>query len=126
MLTILLTIIIILKIYVIYNDRGIFTSFNCQIIQNIFDNVFMSIYNSIQDKLRGRNIMSKQVYPVNQLRVFINTINDLSADILLQEALDDFNAKLYEEKIEEALIEKDEEKFNTYTTLLREITDDAN
>ena len=29
--------------------------------------------------------MSKQVYPVNQLRVFINTINDLSADILLQE-----------------------------------------
>ena len=126
MLTILLTIIIILKIYVIYNDRGIFTSFNCQIIQNIFDNVFMSIYNSIQDNLRGRNIMSKQVYPVNQLRVFINTINDLSADILLQEALDDFNAKLYEEKIEEALIEKDEEKFNTYTTLLREITDDAN
>lgn len=69
--------------------------------------------------------MSKQVYPVNQLRVFINTINDLSADILLQEALDDFNAKLYEQKIEESLVEKDEEKFNTYTTLLREITDDA-
>ncbi|MCD2137301.1 IDEAL domain-containing protein [Salinicoccus halitifaciens] len=68
--------------------------------------------------------MSKQVYPVNQLRVFINTINDLSADILLQEALDDFNTKLYREKIEEALIERDEEKFNTYTKLLREITED--
>lgn len=68
--------------------------------------------------------MSKQVYPVNQLRVFINTINDLSADILLQEALDDFNAKRYEEKIEEALIEKDEEKFNTYAALLKEITDE--
>lgn len=122
MLTFLLTII---KIYVIYNDQGIFTSLNCQIIQNIFDNVFTSIYNFIQDKLRGPNIMSKQVYPVNQLRVFINTINDLSADILLQEALDDFNAKLYEQKIEESLVEKDEEKFNTYTTLLREITDDA-
>ena len=126
MLTILLTIIIIMKIYVIYNDWGIITSFNCQIIQNIFDNAFASIYNSIQDKLRGPNIMSKQVYPVNQLRVFINTINDLSADILLQEALDDFNAKLYEQRIEESLVEKDEEKFNTYTTLLREITDDAN
>ena len=32
--------------------------------------------------------------------------------------------KLYKEKIEEALLEKDEEKFNTYTTLLREITED--
>lgn len=124
MLTFMLTIIIITKIYVIYNDWGIFTSLNCQIIQNIFDFVFVSIYNSIQDNLRGPNIMSKQVYPVNQLRVFINTINDLSADILLQEALDDFNAKLYEEKIEESLVEKDEEKFNTYTTLLNEITDD--
>src|SRR5699024_2529732 len=123
MLTLLL---IIIKIYVIYNDRGIFTTLNCQIIQNIFDNVFTTIYNSIQDKLRGPNIMSKQVYPVNQLRVFINTINDLSADILLQEALDDFNAKLYEQKIEESLVEKDEEKFNTYTTLLREINEDAN
>ena len=126
MLTLMLTIIIIIKIYVIYNDWSIFTSLNCQIIQNIFDNAFVSIYNSIQDNLRGPNIMSKQVYPVNQLRVFINTINDLSADILLQEALDDFNAKLYEEKIEESLVEKDEEKFNTYTALLREITDDEN
>ena len=35
--------------------------------------------NSIQDKLRGRNTMSKQVYPVNQLRVFINTINDIQS-----------------------------------------------
>lgn len=110
--------------FVIHIVKGIFTIFNCQNIQNVFDNPLHTLYTSIQDKLRGRNTMSKQVYPVNQLRVFINTINDLSADILLQEALDDFNTKLYKEKIEEALIEKDEEKFNTYTKLLREITED--
>lgn len=104
--------------------KSIITIFNYLNIQNVFDNIIHTVYNFIQDKLRGRYIMSKQVYPVNQLRVFINTINDLSADILLQEALDDFNTKLYKEKIEEALLEKDEEKFITYTTLLSEITED--
>lgn len=65
--------------------------------------------------------MKKQAYPVNQLKMFINTINDLSADLLLQEALSDFNKKLYRDKIEEALLEKDEEKFILYTNLLNEI-----
>lgn len=65
--------------------------------------------------------MSKKVYPVNQLRMFINTINDLSADLLLQEALSDFNKRIYRDKIEEALFEKDEEKFYTYTDLLHQI-----
>lgn len=55
--------------------------------------------------------------------MFINTINDLSAELLLQEALTDFNKKLYKDKIEEALLERDEEKFNTYTSLLNEITE---
>ncbi len=68
--------------------------------------------------------MNKQVYPVNQLRVFINTINDLSAELLLQEAMDEYNRKLYNEKIEEALLEKDEEKFMKYTKSLKELTDE--
>ncbi|GAB3062175.1 IDEAL domain-containing protein [Salinicoccus sesuvii] len=68
--------------------------------------------------------MNKQVYPVNQLRVFINTINDLSAELLLQEAMDDYNRNRYNEKIEEALIEKDQEKFMTYTSLLKELTNE--
>ncbi|WP_411842224.1 hypothetical protein [Salinicoccus sp. HZC-1] len=68
--------------------------------------------------------MNKQVYPVNQLRVFINTINDLSAELLLQEAMDEYNRKLYNDKIEEALLEKDKEKFMTYTKLLKELTDE--
>lgn len=68
--------------------------------------------------------MNKQVYPVNQLRVFINTINDLSAELLLQEAMDEYNRKLYNDKIEEALLAKDEEKFMKYTNLLKELTDE--
>ncbi|KKK35858.1 hypothetical protein WN59_03375 [Salinicoccus sediminis] len=68
--------------------------------------------------------MNKQVYPVNQLRVFINTINDLSAELLLQEAMDEYNRKSYNDKIEEALLEKDEEKFIKYTNLLKELTDE--
>ena len=68
--------------------------------------------------------MNKQVYPVNQLRVFINTINDLSAELLLQEAMDEYNRKSYNDRIEEALLEKDEEKFIKYTNLLKELTDE--
>ena len=68
--------------------------------------------------------MNKQVYPVNQLRVFINTINDLSAELLLQEAMDEYNHKLYSEKVEEALLEKDEEQFMKYTNLLKELADE--
>lgn len=68
--------------------------------------------------------MNKQVYPVNQLRVFINTINDLSAELLLQEAMDEYNRKSYNDRIEEALLEKDEEKFMKYTNLLKELTDE--
>lgn len=74
--------------------------------------------------MKGDLGMNKQVYPVNQLRVFINTINDLSAELLLQEAMDDYNRKQYTKKIEEALIEKNEEKFMTYTSLLKELTDE--
>lgn len=65
--------------------------------------------------------MTRPVYPANQLRGFINTINDLSADLVLQESLDHFNSKIYSEKIEESLIEKDEEKFMTYTNLLKDL-----
>ena len=68
--------------------------------------------------------MNKQVYPVNQLRVFINTINDLSAELLLQEAMDEYNRKSYNEKIEEALLQIYEEKFIKYTNLLKELTDE--
>lgn len=71
--------------------------------------------------MKGDLGMNKQVYPVNQLRVFINTINDLSAELLLQEAMDDYNRNRYNEKIEEALIEKEHEKFMTYTSLLKEL-----
>ena len=71
--------------------------------------------------MKGDVEMNKQVYPANQLRVFINTINDLSAELLLQEAIDDYNRKLYLEKIEASLIEKDEEKFMTYTSKLKEM-----
>lgn len=65
--------------------------------------------------------MGRPVYPANQLRGFINTINDLSADLVLQESMHHFNVKLYNAKIEESLIEKDEEKFIKYTTLLKEL-----
>ena len=65
--------------------------------------------------------MGRPVYPANQLRGFINTINDLSADLVLQESMYHFNAELYKVKIEESLIEKDEEKFMKYTTLLKEL-----
>lgn len=74
--------------------------------------------------MKGDLGMNKQVYPVNQLRVFINTINDLSAELLLQEAMDEYNRKLYNDKIEEALLENDEEKFMKYTNLLKELADE--
>ncbi|CAD2074071.1 IDEAL domain protein [Jeotgalicoccus aerolatus] len=65
--------------------------------------------------------MGRPVYPANQLRGFINTINDLSADLVLQESMHHFNVELYNAKIEESLIEKNEEKFMMYTTLLKEL-----
>ncbi|CAM4125431.1 IDEAL domain-containing protein [Jeotgalicoccus halotolerans] len=65
--------------------------------------------------------MGRPVYPANQLRGFINTINDLSADLVLQESMYHFNVQLYRAKIEESLIEKDEEKFIKYTNLLKEL-----
>ncbi|CEA01069.1 IDEAL domain protein [Jeotgalicoccus saudimassiliensis] len=65
--------------------------------------------------------MGRPVYPANQLRGFINTINDLSADLVLQESMNHFNVKYYNQKIEESLIEKDEEKFMKYTNLLKEL-----
>lgn len=65
--------------------------------------------------------MGRPVYPANQLRGFINTINDLSADLVLQESMYYFNVKYYSEKIEESLIEKDKEKFMKYTTLLNQL-----
>lgn len=65
--------------------------------------------------------MGRPVYPANQLRGFIHTINDLSADLVLQESMYHFNVQLYRAKIEESLIEKDEEKFIKYTNLLKEL-----
>ena len=65
--------------------------------------------------------MGRPVYPANQLRGFINTINDLSADLVLQESMYHFNVQLYRAKIEESLIEKDEEKFIKYTNLLKKL-----
>ena len=65
--------------------------------------------------------MGRPVYPANQLRGFINTINDLSADLVLQESMHRFNTQLYNDKIEESLIEKDKEKFMKYTSLLKDL-----
>ncbi|HIW37657.1 MAG TPA: IDEAL domain-containing protein [Candidatus Jeotgalicoccus stercoravium] len=65
--------------------------------------------------------MGRIVYPTNQLRGFLNTINDLSADLVLQESMQIFNKKLYTAKIEEALLAKDKEKFMKYTNLLKQL-----
>lgn len=65
--------------------------------------------------------MGRPVYPANQLRGFLNTINDLSADLVLQESMYRFNVELYSRKIEESLLEKDEEKFIKYTTLMKQL-----
>ncbi|CAD2081306.1 IDEAL domain-containing protein [Jeotgalicoccus meleagridis] len=65
--------------------------------------------------------MGRIVYPTNQLRGFLNTINDLSADLVLQESMQIFNKKLYTTKIEEALLAKDKEKFMKYTNLLKQL-----
>lgn len=71
--------------------------------------------------------MRHNVRTVNQLRTFINTINNLSADLICTEALDTHNRRLYEQYIEESLLERDREKFEKYTNLLKDLnSDDGN
>ena len=65
--------------------------------------------------------MRHNVRTVNQLRTFINTINNLSADLICTEALDTHKRRVYEEYVEESLVERDKEKFEKYTNLLKEM-----
>lgn len=65
--------------------------------------------------------MNNNVRTINQLKVFLNTMNSLSADIICTEALNNTNRTTYERKIEESLLEKDQEKFMKYTNLLKEL-----
>lgn len=65
--------------------------------------------------------MRHNVRTVNQLRTFINTINNLSADLICSEAITTHNRRQYELYIEESLVERDKEKFEKYTTLLKEL-----
>lgn len=81
----------------------------------------MGVYFKSDSNREGLSIMGRPVYPANQLRGFLNTINDLSADLVLQESMYRFNVELYSRKIEESLIEKDEEKFIKYTTLMKQL-----
>ncbi len=70
--------------------------------------------------------MRHNVRSVNQLRTFINTINNLSADLICTEALDTHNRRLYEQYIEESLVERDKDKFTKYTNLLKDMNDNEN
>lgn len=70
--------------------------------------------------------MRHNVRTVNQLRTFINTINNLSADLICTEALDTHNRRLYEQYIDEALVERDKEKFEKYTNLLKDLNNNEN
>ena len=62
--------------------------------------------------------MGRPAYPANQLS--IGTINDLSAILFCKNPCR-FNTQLYNDKIEESLIEKDKEKFMKYTSLLKDL-----
>lgn len=78
------------------------------------------VYNRKNNTLGGIH-MRHNVRTVNQLRTFINTINNLSADLICSEAITTHNRRLYEQYIEESLVEHDKEKFEKYTTLLKDL-----
>lgn len=65
--------------------------------------------------------MRHNVRTVNQLRTFINSINNLSADLICSEAIATHSRRQFEQFIEESLIEHDREKFEKYTKLLKEL-----
>lgn len=63
----------------------------------------------------------KTINVLSQKRAFLDAINDLSADIVLQDSINEHYRKLYNEKIEHALIDKDKDSFIKYTNLLNEL-----
>ncbi|CAD2079101.1 IDEAL domain-containing protein [Phocicoccus pinnipedialis] len=58
---------------------------------------------------------------LSQKRAFLDAINDLSSDMVLQDSIKAYYRELYNEKIETALIVKDKETFIKYTDLLNEL-----
>ncbi|HLR39889.1 MAG TPA: hypothetical protein VK068_05760 [Jeotgalicoccus sp.] len=63
----------------------------------------------------------KTINVLSQKRAFLDAINDLSADMMLQDSINKHYRKLYNEKIEHALIDKDKDSFIKYTHLLNEL-----
>lgn len=63
----------------------------------------------------------KTINVLSQKRAFLDAINDLSADMMLQDSINEHYRKLYNEKIEQALIDKDKDSFIKYTNLLNEL-----
>lgn len=63
----------------------------------------------------------KTINVLSQKRAFLDAINDLSADMMLKDSINEHYRKLYNEKIEQALIDKDKDSFIKYTNLLNEL-----
>lgn len=63
----------------------------------------------------------KTINVLSQKRAFLDAINDLSADMMLKDSINEHYRKLYNEKIEQALIDKDKDSFIKYTHLLNEL-----
>lgn len=63
----------------------------------------------------------KSISVLNQKRAFLDAVNDLSAEFVIQESLNEHYRKEYNEKIERALINKDKDSFIKYTTLLNKL-----
>lgn len=64
---------------------------------------------------------SKSVKLLAQRRAFLQAATDLSADLILEESLNHFKETHYLQKIEESLLTKNEEMFNEYTELLKNV-----
>ncbi|WP_040929054.1 IDEAL domain-containing protein [Nosocomiicoccus massiliensis] len=64
---------------------------------------------------------SKSVKLLAQRRAFLQAATDLSAELILEESLNHFKEAHYLQKIEEALLTKNEEMFNEYTELLKNV-----
>lgn len=63
----------------------------------------------------------KTINVLSQKRAFLDAINDLSADMMLKDSINEHYRKLYNEKIEQALIDKDKDSFIKYTNFLNEL-----
>ena len=64
---------------------------------------------------------SKSVEILAMRRAFLQASDDLSADLIIEESLRAFNEARFLEKIEEALVSKNEEMFNHYMELLNDV-----